>query len=246
LTSAEARALMAKAEEAGRILSVFQNRRWDSDFLTLKRLIAEGALGDIVYFESHFDRHRPQVRDRWRERAGPATGIWYDLGAHLIDQALQLFGRPQAITADLAAQRDGALTTDYFHVLMRYSRLRVVLRGSSLAPADDQRFVVHGTRASFIKHGLDPQEPFLQAGGRPADAAYGVDPLPGRLVLPDGTSRSVEPERGCYQLYYEGLRDALAGKLPVPVTAGDGHAVMEILEMGEESCTNRTEVAVPT
>src|SRR5512133_3542028 len=147
-TSAEARALIAQA--TGRLLTVFQNRRWDSDFLTLKRLIAEGALGDVVYFESHFDRFRPAVRDRWREHAGPATGIWYDLGAHLVDQALQLFGMPLGVMADLAGRRDGALTTDYFHVLLRYEQRRVVLSGDSLAPADDRRFVVHGTAASFL------------------------------------------------------------------------------------------------
>lgn len=238
-TSAEARALMAQAQDAGLMLSVYQNRRWDSDFLTLKRLAAEGALGEIVYFESHFDRHRPHVSDRWRERAGPATGTWYDLGSHLIDQALQLFGMPQAVWADLAAQRDGARTTDYFHAVLRYGRLRVVLKGSSLAPADDLRFVVHGTRASFVKHGFDTQEPFLGAGGRPSDPAYGTDPRPGRLVSPDGSSRSVAPERGCYQFFYEALCEALHGKGPVPVTAESALAVMQILEMGEEGTSAR-------
>ena len=241
VTLEEARALKAEADKAGLLLSVYQNRRWDSDFLTLKRLIGEGVLGEIVYFESHFDRHRPQVKGGWRDGAGPATGTWYDLGSHLIDQALHLFGKPLGVTADLAIQREGARTTDYFHVLLRYERLRVVLKGSSLAPADDIRFIVHGTAASFIKHGLDTQEPFLRAGGRPGDEAYGGDPLPGKLVLADGTSHLVAPERGCYQHYYSAMRDALLGKGPVPVTTGEGCSVMEILGMGAESSVSRCE-----
>jgi predicted dehydrogenase len=115
VTLSQARELDAQAKSAGRLLSVFHNRRWDSDFLTVKSLINEGALGEIAYFESHFDRFRPQVRDRWREQAGPGSGIWYDLGPHLLDQAVNLFGLPVSLTVDLAQLRPGAQTTDYFH-----------------------------------------------------------------------------------------------------------------------------------
>ena len=240
LTSGEARELITRA--TGRILSVFHNRRWDSDFLTLKRLIGDGALGEILHFESHFDRFRPNVTQRWRERAGPATGTWYDLGLHLLDQALQLFGLPQGLTADLAARRDGAMTADYFRVLLRYEKLRVVLAGDSLAQADNVRFVVHGTCASFIKHGFDAQEPYLNAGGKPSDAAYGVDPDPGHLVLPGGNEQAFAASRGNYQAYYEGLRDTLAGTAPVPVTASEAFAVMELLEAGERSSRERREI----
>jgi predicted dehydrogenase len=240
LTSGQARELMARG--TGRILSVFHNRRWDSDFLTLKRLIGEGVLGEVRHFESHFDRFRPNVTQRWRERAGPATGTWYDLGSHLIDQALQLFGPPQGLTADLAARRDGAVTTDYFRALLRYEKLRVVLAGDSLAPADNTRFVVHGTRASFVKHGLDAQETSLKAGGKPADAVYGTDPRPGHLVLPGGTAQAVAAARGDYRAYYEGLRDTLKGTAPVPVSASQALAVMELLEAGEQSSRERREI----
>jgi predicted dehydrogenase len=240
LTSREARELIARA--TGRILSVFHNRRWDSDFLTLKQLIGEGALGEVLHFESHFDRYRPDVMQRWRERAGPATGTWFDLGSHLIDQALQLFGLPQGLTADLAARRDGAVTTDYFRVLLRYKKLRVVLVGDSLALADNARFVVHGTRASFIKNGLDAQEPHLSAGDKPSGAQYGIDPDPGHLVLPGGSVQAVAAVRGNYRAYYEGLRDTLAGTAPVPVTAGEALAVMELLEIGEQSSRERREI----
>ena len=239
-TSAEARELILRAK--GRVLTVFHNRRWDSDFLTLRRLIDEGVLGDIRYFESHFDRFRPHVSTAWRERSGPATGIWYDLGSHLLDQALQLFGRPLGLVADLAARRDGATATDYFRVLLRYERLRVVLTGDALAPADDLRFVVHGTRASFVKHGMDAQEPYLKSGGRPSNPDYGIDPRPGRVVLPDGSGEDVISVRGNYRAFYEGLRDTLAGTAPLPVTAADALEVMDLLEASEESSRRGREI----
>ena len=239
LTSAQARQLIARAEAAGRMLSVFHNRRWDSDFLTLKRLMTDGTLGEVTYFESHFDRFRPQVTDRWRDAAGPATGIWYDLGSHLADQALQLFGPPEAVFADLAARRSAARTTDYFRVLLRYPKLRVVLSGNALAPADELRFRVHGTSVSYLKHGLDSQEPFVRSGGKPDDAQFGVDARPGVLVLPAGSTQSVAAERGDYRRYYTGVRDAVLGRGPLPVTVNEALLVMQLLEAGEASAAQR-------
>ncbi|HWQ08012.1 MAG TPA: oxidoreductase, partial [Holophaga sp.] len=157
VTLGEAEALKAQAEAAGLTLSVFHNRRWDSDFLTLREVLAEGALGRIVHVESHFDRYRPVVRDRWRERAGSGTGLWYDLGPHLLDQALLLFGRPEGFTLDLAVQREGAVVDDWFHAVLRYGPLRVVLHAACLTPEPAPRFTVHGERGTFIKRGLDPQ-----------------------------------------------------------------------------------------
>ncbi len=121
VTLSQARELEALAKSLGRVLSVFHNRRWDSDFLTLKGLLAEGVLGEIAYFESHFDRFRPQVRDRWREQGGPGSGIWYDLAPHLLDQAITLFGLPVSMTVDLAQLRPGAQSTDYFHAILSYA-----------------------------------------------------------------------------------------------------------------------------
>jgi len=240
LTSAEARHLIKLAR--GRLLSVFHNRRWDGDFLTLKTLVQDGTLGDVAYMESRFDFYRPGVQDRWRERAGPATGTWYDLGAHLLDQALQLFGLPQAIYADLAARRAGALTTDYFHVLLRYDRLRVVLAGNCMTPTA-MRFVVHGSRASFLKRGLDPQERQLAAGLRPGDAAFGAEANPAQLVTAVG-ERPVAVARGHYRTYYEGVRDTLRGLVPLPVTAGEALGVMELLEAAQRSAGSGCEVAI--
>jgi predicted dehydrogenase len=232
LTSAQAKDLIERAR--GRLLTVFHNRRWDGDFLTIKKLRENGTLGEIAYLESRFDLYRPVVQDRWRERSGLATGIWYDLGAHLLDQALQLFGRPLGIFADLAARRPGAQTTDYFHVVLRYPTTRVVLAGDNLAPTD-LRFVVHGARASFIKRGLDPQQAHLSNGLKPRDAAYGREDVPARLVLPDGCARDVTVERGDYGAFYANVRDALHGVAPLAVTPAEAHSVMELLETGEES-----------
>ena len=153
LTVAEASKLLAHAAAAKRLISVFQSRRWDGDFLTLRPLLHNGPLGEITHFESHYDRYRPEVKPRWREMPGPGSGIWFDLGPHLIDQVLQLFGLPEAIFADLAAQRRGGSTVDYFHVLMRYGARRVIVHGESFASADLPRFIVHGTLGSFVIKG---------------------------------------------------------------------------------------------
>ena len=158
VTVAEGRELAQLAGQAGRVLSVFHNRRWDSDFLTVQQLLRDGTLGRIVHLESRFDRYRPEVRQRWRETAGPGSGLWYDLGPHLLDQALQLFGMPLALQMDRAVVRDNAVTDDWFQAQLRYDRHRVSLHVSALVAAGPPRFAVHGTHGSFVKHGLDAQE----------------------------------------------------------------------------------------
>jgi len=235
---AEAEALRDQAAAAGRVLAVFHNRRWDADFLTLRGLLADGALGRVVQLESHFDRFRPAVRDRWRERPGPGGGIWYDLGAHLADQALQLFGPPEFVQADIAAQRDGAQADDYFHVVLRYGPLRAILHGSTLAAAPGPRFVVHGTRGSYVKYGLDAQEDALKAGLRPPAPGWGADPCPGALtVWSDGgaATRELASVPGDYPAFYAATRDAIRGGAPNPVPPDDGVAVMRLLELGRRS-----------
>lgn len=165
VTLSQAQALQQQAQQSGLLLSVFHNRRWDSDFLTLKALLNEGALGEVAYFESHFDRYRPQVRQRWREQGGVGSGIWYDLGPHLLDQALQLFGKPDRLFVDLGELRPGAQAVDYFHALLSYGNRRVVLHASMLAAAESPRYVVHGTRGSYVKYGWTPEDR-LKAGER--------------------------------------------------------------------------------
>ena len=246
VTLQQAQQVIADADRAGRIVSVFQNRRWDADFLTLRKLIAKGALGEVMEFHSHFDRYRPVVADRWRERDEPGSGLWYDLGPHLLDQALQLFGMPEAIFADIALQRVGARVADYFQVLLRYPKLRVVLHAGSLVPAPQLRFAVHGTRASYMKHGLDPQEEALRKGGIPGQAGWGMDPLPG--VLHTGTADGVEAETvqgipGDYVHYYAAMRDAILQGGSAPVTPQQALQVMAMLEWALESSTTHREIA---
>ena len=246
VTLQQARQVVAHAERAGRLVSVFQNRRWDADFLTLRKLIADGALGEVMEFHSHFDRYRPVVADRWRERDEPGSGLWYDLGPHLLDQALQLFGMPEAVFADIALQRDGAMVADYFQVLLRYPKLRVVLHAGSLVSGQKLRFAVHGTRASYLKHGLDPQEDALRKGGIPGRAGWGIDPLPGLLRTETADGVEAETVRGIagdYVRYYAAMRDAILDGGPAPVTPQQALEVIAMLEWGLESSTTRREVA---
>jgi predicted dehydrogenase len=246
LDAVQARELAALAKQNGRLLSVYQNRRFDSDFLTLRDLLAGGELGRPVYFESHFDRYRPQVRERWREQPVPGAGLWVDLGSHLVDQAVQLFGRPDTLQLDTAILRDGAQVEDYFHAVLRYESgphapLRVVLHATTLAAHAAPRYILHGTRGSYIKRGVDPQEDALRAGGRPGDAGWGTDPIDGErtVVGDDGRiqTRAVPTLAGNYVRYYTAIRDAIHGEGPNPVTPDQAVELMELLDLGRQSAT---------
>ena len=245
VTLEEARAVAAHAEKAGLLLSVFQNRRWDSDFLTLQALIDRGHLGEVLQYESHFDRFRPLVRDRWREK--PGAGVLLDLGPHLIDQALVLFGMPQAVYADIAVQKDGGVAGDYFHLLLRYPRLRVLLHASQMTQATNLRMAVHGTGGSFIKSGLDAQEAHLKAGMKPGAPGYGEDPRPGVLIqLEDDepVSTAVQPLPADYRVYYAGIRDAITAGAPNPVSPQEALRVMEVIDAAQRSAEQRREIAL--
>jgi predicted dehydrogenase len=246
---AQTRDLLQVAKEQGKVLTVFQNRRWDADFLALRQVIDSGQLGRVVQFESHFDRYRPTVPDRWREQDLPGSGLWFDLGAHLVDQAMQLFGAPDDVLVDVANQRDGAVVNDYFHAQLRYPTrhpgLRVLLHGSALVPAVGPRFVVHGTRGSFVKYGLDGQEDALKAGARPHldrpddMAIWGKDPQVGTLTIhrEAWTQTSAAPDvAGNYLAYYAQLRDHLNGLSAAPaVTPAHVLQDMQLLELGQRS-----------
>ena len=241
-----AREIAALAQSLDRVLAVFQNRRWDGDFLDLTELLRSGALGDVTHFESHFDRYRPLVRDRWRERAGVGSGVWYDLGPHLVDQALQLFGLPDRVMAGLAAQRTGAQVDDWAHVVLEYSRLRVILHTSMLVAAALPRFIVHGTTASWIKYGLDLQERQLNSVFTPAAAAKAEDSE--RAVLVDGENgRETEmPVRhGDYGQFYLRLRDALQGIGSNPVPPQEALGVMAVVELAIQSSSAGRALRLP-
>jgi len=244
LTLEEARTVVQAAHEANRILCVFHNRRWDSDYLSIRGAIESGVIGEIVHFESHIDRFRPGVRDRWREHAIPGAGIWFDLGPHLIDQALQLFGLPDQVLASLATQRAGAQVTDWAHVILHYGERRVILHGGMLAAGGVHRFVVHGTRGSVVKHSPDQQEPQLLAGMQPGEDGWGEDHDP--LMFYDGENppREQPARAGDQREFYIRLAAALAGTAQPPVTPIESLAVMAVIEAAGQSAEEGRQVAL--
>jgi scyllo-inositol 2-dehydrogenase (NADP+) len=244
VTLAEADALITLARDRGLILTVFHNRRWDGDFLTVQRLLASGRLGEVMRYEAHWDRFRPAIRPGWKEEAGPGTGVLGDLGPHLIDQALLLFGAPDGVEGDLERQRDGSVVEDYFAITLRYGRRRVILTSSLLAAAPRPRFGLYGTKGSFVKYGLDPQEPQALAGMSPADPGFGVEDAEwhGTLTLADGTAERVPAERGDYLAYYEGVAAAILDGAPVPVEPADARAGLHLVECVRQSARERREI----
>lgn len=232
LDLAEARELVALARQHNRILSVFQNRRWDSEVLATKAVIQSGALGQITHFEAHMDRFRPLVRQRWREDPGPGAGLWFDLGPHLIDLTLHLFGLPDAVLATFAALRPGSKTDDWAHVQFIYPHMRAILNATLLSSGGIPRMLLHGTQASWAKYGTDPQEKKLVEGViLPGTPAFGEDPDPG--ILFDGATgqRTEIPVPHADQIgYYIGIRDAIRGTASIPVSPESAIAVMAILE----------------
>jgi predicted dehydrogenase len=228
---------------------VFHNRRFDSDFRSIRAAIEEGMIGRVTHFESHFDRFRPEVRDRWREDGSPGSGVWFDLGPHLVDQALALFGRPLAVSADIAALRPGSAADDWAHVVLRYDGMRAVLHASLNAPGGENggspRFAMHGSGGSLIKRQIDPQEAQLIAGLRPGDAGWGVDPDP--LEIHDGAGDVTQrpAAMGCQQLYYAELGAALLAGTALPIPLEEAVAVQEIVEAAILSTRQDRVVALP-
>ncbi len=244
----EAQDLIALADQHQRLLSVFQNRRWDSDFMSVQEVLKRETLGRVVHFESHFDRFRPVVPQRWRDSGEPGSGLWFDLGPHLLDQTLQLFGPPQTLTLDWARQRDNSKADDWFHAVLHYNDMRVVLHASALTAQVAPRFTVHGTQGSLIKWGLDTQEAALKAGQRPPQAHWGADPQPLHLTLADDQHQLSEhvqaAKPGDYTRYYAEVRDAIQSGAPNPVPAVQALQVMQLLELGVVSASEGRRMTV--
>lgn len=246
-TSAEARQLIETASRAGIPLTVFQNRRWDSDFRTLQALLTAGALGNIVRFESRYERYRPTVNTAaWREHATPqeAGGLLFDLGAHLIDQALVLLGDPVAIYAESDARRPGAQVDDDTFVALRFANGSVAhLWMSMLARQPAPRYRVVGTRGLYEKYGMDPQEDMLRTGGRPGDEGWAREPedIWGRLYTDSGdvsVSAVARSLPGSYETFYQMVRDALRDGGPLPVDPRDALRTIQVIEAARASATS--------
>ena len=229
----EADELIALAKERGRMLTVFHNRRWDSDFLTLKRILPR--IGAISLYEAHWDRFRPAIKQGWRETDEPGGGVWYDLGPHLLDQALQLFGMPESVSADIFARRPNAKADDYFDVTLHYGSRRVCLRCSTLVADPRPRIAAHGSEASFVKFGLDQQEPALKEGANPLDPGFGIDERTGTLTFPDGGLQPVPNERGGYLAFYEAVADSILEGAPVPVDPADARDGLLLISLARRA-----------
>jgi len=249
-TMQEALTLVRYAREHERLLTVYQNRRYDSDFQVLRNLLAEWRLGRIVRFETNYDRYRPKLKQNaWREEANPGAGILFDLAPHLIDHALVLFGVPEAITADVRIERDNAIVDDSFDIVFHYrAAMRAVLRSTMLAAAPRPRFVVYGTEGSFVKHTIDPQEMNLRSGQIPLDQPWGWEPQEhwGMLTRPEGdgfVEERVPPMNCDYRDYYKNVRDAMLGKEPLAVTPEWALNVMQVLLLARESSEERRTIA---
>lgn len=244
-TLLEAEELVTLARRRNRLLTVYQNRRFDGDFRTVSDLVSTNRFGRIVLFESHFDRYRLELRpEAWRERPEAGSGIFFDLGVHLLDQALLLFGKPEAVTADIRIERVGAKVDDAFDVVLHYPYTRALLRSSMVALAPDLRLLVRGESAAYVKHGIDPQEEALKHGEVPKDDSWGREPREhwGTLQRPKG-AEIVETKRGDYRLFYENVRDAILGKSKPAVTHDQMLEVMRAVELARRSSEERRTLA---
>ena len=241
VTIEEGEELIALAKEHNTVLSVYQNRRWDGDYLTVKSLMDSGKLGSVHTIEMNWDRYRKEVRDRWKEADIPGSGVFYDIAPHMLDQALCLWGEPYAIYGNMQKQREGAKATDYFHVVLEYEQGSILIRGGTLVSAQTPRFAIHGSEGSYIICGHDPQEAQLQAGIMPSDEEYGKrdENRLSIFVKPDGTQEKIEVAKGNYADYFKQVANAIHEGGPVPVTAEEGLAVIRLIEAGIESAREK-------
>ena len=251
-TMAEALDLIQFAVKCGRLLTVYQSRRYDGDFQGILQLAATGTLGRIVRFETHYDRFRTNLKpNAWRERQAPGAGILFDIGPHLIDHAFQLFGLPTAIAADVRNERGGP-ADDAFDLLLHYpDNVRAALGSSILAAAPRIRFVVLGDKATFTKNSFDPQEIRLRFGNIPKEGPWGADSEENWGVLTqvnaDGTPvhRRIPPAPTDYRDYYTNLRDALQGRAEPAVTHRQMLDVMQALDLARQSNNQRRTLPWP-
>ena len=245
VTSEEASRLIDISKETKRVLSVYHNRRFDSDYKTVKRIIKEKRLGRLVEFESHFDRFRNDFKtNAWREEALPGSGILYDLGAHLIDQALDLFGMPKEVYGDLRAQRKGK-ADDNFELILYYTDLKVTLKAGMLVKEELPRFILQGSEGAYVKYGMDVQEEALKSGEIPVDGTWGTEPesLWGVLNTIDDREQ-IRSEQGDYRDCYKNIYDAVVNDENVIISGVDGINVIKIIEAAVRSNAEKRRISM--
>ncbi len=248
-TVPEAEQLISLAREQGKILTAFQNRRWDSDFLTVQKLLATDVLGTVVEYEAHYDRFRNYVEsDTWKEEEAPGSGILYNLGSHMIDQALVLFGMPDTLFAKLSIQRSGGRVPDAYHIILGYPNHQVTLKSSYLVRDLGPRYKILGSQGTFTKYGLDPQEALLKMGVSPDNPRIGVENEDDWGTLDTELHGlhfrgKVTSEVGNYALFYDNLHQALQGRETLAVTAEAARDVIHLIELAYQSDETGCEIA---
>ena len=240
VTSAEAMEIIELARQKNKTLAVYQNRRYASDGRTIKKIIDQGMLGDIFEFESQFNRFRPELKNSWKETPVGGSGILYDLGAHLIDQVLSLFGLPKTVTADIRKQRPGTQADDYFDLRLDYGFNRVSMKAGMMIREQGPRYMIHGTKGSFIKYGDDPQDADARAGKMPDDPSWGLETedsfglihadINGEIV-----KKKIPSEKGDFGIFYRQLADTLLNGAPLKEKPEHGFNVVRIIELAMES-----------
>lgn len=249
ITSADADELIALSKQVGKIITVHHNRRFDSGHNTVKKVLADGKLGRFVEMEVHYDRFRPGLRaNAWREKALPGSGILYDLGAHLIDGALDLFGLPEEITALIITQRPGLEVDDNFELILHYAGLKVTLKAGMLVKALGPVYQLYGDAGTFIKYGMDVQEEDLKAGKTPLDAPHwGEEPqnIWGTLTLDDNGATSTETvpsEKGRYQDLFANVYEAIANGAELIVKPEQARNTIRVIELAFKSSAEKRTV----
>ncbi len=248
-TSKEADELIKIADSNNLKLFVYHNRRWDNDFLTIKTMLANELLGNISEYEVHFDRYNPEIIDgAWRDEKKPGGGILFDLGSHLIDQALQLFGFPDSISADIRIQRKGGKVDDYFDIKLHYPAFNATLKAGMLVKEPGPRFILHGSKGSFLKHGIDPQENALKNGLAPNLENWGEEDRKqwGYLTIDDNELQQdgrIQTLPGCYQNFYNNVYDVLAKGAEMAIKPGEARDVIRIIEIAFESALQNKSIS---
>lgn len=240
-TVREGEELIALAKDRNRMLCVYQNRRWDGDFLTVKQVIESGALGRVVEFQSAYQRYRNYIQPgTWKEKADHRVGLTYNLGSHMLDQAVNLFGIPKAVYADIDKLREGTQVDDYYHIQLIYPQVKVTLRAGYLMREETPRYYIHGTKGSFVKYGLDPQEEMLKAGLSPTTSNWGTDDESTFGILNTDLNGlhfrgKIETIPGNYMGFYEDVYQSLKSGLPPQTDATAVLPVIRIIEAAFES-----------